>query len=595
MKASTEIARRYRLLFSLPSLKTIIIEITLVSILLGLILGSIENNIIHRVTHILLPFYMLCFFISSILSAILSKLILKPETLTIRRLLGLSLLSMITSGIIQITVITILLLINKIEIYRLSLILSFGLMLFLRFMVLGTLEKRGLIRTTISSLTQPLFTILTYPYPYLIGPQKTIRLLTELAYVAGLFSINSWCLLASINLRTERKTQMRGIELFRAFMKNWLTGDKKPLEEIFKKYAITKKMKIWCILFSAENGAVNSAMIIPQIHYGPFRNVGSSQLPSMIIKELKLQNIEAVVLHGASSHEENLASEEDCREIINSIINTIKECKTTEETLSPIAVSREGAATAYCIILGDKALVILSRAPKTTEDLPKWVEEKILQICRQNGLKDACIIDAHNSIIDEEEITHKDYEELINAAKKAIIKAVNAGKYNFKLGIINQEINEYSEEHGIGKGGLSTLIIEVNGKDFIFSVFDGNNMIPEFREKILEKLHSLGFNNVELLTTDTHSVNALEPGRRGYHPIGEKTDYNILINHIIKQIRKHARYAIKINEVNVKVLGQEFIQKIAQVINISINTLKKMFALTHVIAIFLTILPYILS
>jgi predicted neutral ceramidase superfamily lipid hydrolase len=51
-------------------------------------------------------------------------------------------------------------------------------------------------------------------------------------------------------------------------------------------------------------------------------------------------------------------------------------------------------------------------------------------------------------------------------------------------------------------------------------------------------LGSLGFDQSEVFTTDTHSVSALVTGKRGYHPLGEVMDQDILIKRICEASKK---------------------------------------------------------
>jgi len=57
-------------------------------------------------------------------------------------------------------------------------------------------------------------------------------------------------------------------------------------------------------------------------------------------------------------------------------------------------------------------------------------------------------------------------------------------------------------------------------------------MVAGLREKILSDLNSIGIEQSEIFTTDTHSVNAVILGDRGYHPIGEAMDHEKLIRYI---------------------------------------------------------------
>ncbi len=84
----------------------------------------------------------------------------------------------------------------------------------------------------------------------------------------------------------------------------------------------------------------------------------------------------------------------------------------------------------------------------------------------------------------------------------------------------------------MGPGGITSIVIKVAEQKTAYVVIDGNNMISGLREKILSALFSAGFDEAEVFTTDTHAVNAVVLGRRGYHPVGEAMNHELLIDYI---------------------------------------------------------------
>ncbi len=97
---------------------------------------------------------------------------------------------------------------------------------------------------------------------------------------------------------------------------------------------------------------------------------------------------------------------------------------------------------------------------------------------------------------------------------------------------------EFSLKDGMGTGGITALVVEVENQKTAYVIIDGNNMVPGLREKIIDSLSSIGFGESEVFTTDTHAVSALITGGRGYHPVGEVMDHEVLIRHIIEATKK---------------------------------------------------------
>jgi len=61
---------------------------------------------------------------------------------------------------------------------------------------------------------------------------------------------------------------------------------------------------------------------------------------------------------------------------------------------------------------------------------------------------------------------------------------------------------------------------------------DGNNVEPGFREKAQSLLKAQGFDDAEIITTDTHVVNAISLSSKGYPPIGRNKS-NETLEHIL--------------------------------------------------------------
>ena len=85
----------------------------------------------------------------------------------------------------------------------------------------------------------------------------------------------------------------------------------------------------------------------------------------------------------------------------------------------------------------------------------------------------------------------------------------------------------------MGSGGITAIVVKVQEQKTAYVVIDGNNMVSGFREKILAALAGAGFGEGEVLTTDTHAVSAIVTGRRGYHPVGEAMDQDLLVRYIL--------------------------------------------------------------
>jgi len=111
---------------------------------------------------------------------------------------------------------------------------------------------------------------------------------------------------------------------------------------------------------------------------------------------------------------------------------------------------------------------------------------------------------------------------------------------SFKVGVAHKTLGNFTLKEGFGPGGISVVAIEVDGSQFAYITIDGNNMIRGLREEILKSVKGVGFDDGEVMTTDTHMVNGVVSARLGYHPIGEVVSRE----HIIEEVTNVCREAL---------------------------------------------------
>lgn len=72
------------------------------------------------------------------------------------------------------------------------------------------------------------------------------------------------------------------------------------------------------------------------------------------------------------------------------------------------------------------------------------------------------------------------------------------------------------------------MVLVIDSREVVMLSVDGNNMEPGFREETIRILKTQGFDAVEVLTTDTHVVNAVSTSSRGYPPVGQHKPREVL-------------------------------------------------------------------
>ena len=178
-----------------------------------------------------------------------------------------------------------------------------------------------------------------------------------------------YLLLSSIDSLGKKTYSLSALPLFRAFLLNWVTDQREPLEKHLETMGEDADIKVTLLKFDAAKP--KAAIIVPQVHPGPFKNIGSSLLPSLLKREVEKElGGDTCVPLGVLGHELDLASQAQNYKIIAQVIAFAK-FKAQAAFASPLVRVSEGAATTSCQIFGDTAFLSFTLAPKTTEDLPQ--------------------------------------------------------------------------------------------------------------------------------------------------------------------------------------------------------------------------------
>ena len=327
------------------------------------------------------------------------------------------------------------------------------------------------------------------------------------------------------------------ISIFKAFMLNWVSALNGPLETYLEKMGGDADVEVSFIKF--DSSKPKAAIIVPLVHPGPFKNIGSSLLPSLLKQEFEKEyGCQACVPLGLLGHELDAASQAQNHKIIDQVLASAKFASSIDKATPFVKVSKD-FVTASCQIFGKNALLSFTLAPKTTEDLPQELGSIVRKEATKLGLDSTIVVNAHNSLTSSVKI-EASIEMLREVALKCLQEAISQKFSSFEVGSATVYPSEFTLKDGMGAGGITATIVKVEAQKTAYIVIDGNNMVSGLREKILSTLSSDGFQESEIFTTDTHAVSAVVVGRRGYHPIGEAIDQELLINHVREIARKAA-------------------------------------------------------
>ena len=400
----------------------------------------------------------------------------------------------------------------------------------LRLLVFSTTSFADYGRMFVSSLLQPALctTTLLFMGPvigYDLGAHLLIFLLVSIS-----FAVLTVFLFTYLLDRVGKKNLgIASSSLFKAFFANWTENLNAPLESFFEKLGSEQNVKVSLLTFRAKK-RTKAVMVVPALHPGPFKNLGSSLLPYLIQTTLqnKLRCVVSVP-HGLFGHELDLSSQLQNQKVIEGVLNSIGSSPNHSKATQFVR-TRKNVAKASCQIFGDSALLTLTIAPKTMEDLPRELDSFIVKEAEKRGLS-ALVIDAHNSVEGPFDVNEA-VVSLRKASVASLKKALTYERSSFEVGAATVIPEGFTVEDGMGPGGISVIVTRVGDQKAAYVTIDGNNMISGLRERILSELRGIGIVDGEVLTTDTHMVCGVVLTERGYHPVGEAMDQEKLINYI---------------------------------------------------------------
>ena len=340
----------------------------------------------------------------------------------------------------------------------------------------------------------------------------------------------------------ERDLGINGPELLRAFGYDYLVENPEPMESLMTQISVVQNVPVELLVFKNKESLVAVGVVL-YVHPGPFRDIGSSGLPSAIMRHIKDKHgVQAFILHGNCTHHQNLTNKIDYDIVMKEIDRLIDDVQVHKKISGP-HWSDKGKFKVWSLFAGKDVLAISTSAPEFTDDIALEVGREAAEAARKSvtDLRYVALSDAHNCIDDHAVSVmpgDPDSKIYVEAVREAISSTSSLPHEEFQVGIHQVIPENITSKEGMGPGGVVALVLKT-GKSLaaIISV-DGNNVKPGYREEIQDALRGEGFDVSEVTTTDTHVVNAISLSSKGYSPVG-----NIKPDIVLDAIKKAANAA----------------------------------------------------
>jgi putative membrane protein len=395
------------------------------------------------------------------------------------------------------------------------------------FLVTG-LSDHHPIRNFVAALMIP---ILWYLEAFALGgPADSVLVLPPLwlavaAVTLFVYSLAVHFIFRSVSVPFERDLGINGPELLRAFGYDYLMDNSEPIEKTLTQIGEKQDVPVEVVVFRNDLGLVGVG-VVQYVHPGPFRQIGSSSLPSAIMDHIRQEHcVPAFVMHGSCTHQQNLTTKDDFSLIMAEIDRLIRETE-VHDTASGPHWSDLGKFKVWTLFVGDDVLTISTSAPEFTDDISLDVGREAANVVRDRvpQVNSVAVVDAHNCIDgDAVSVMPGDIDagEYVGAVSSAVFATFDAPRSRFSAGFHQVIPESISPEEGLGPGGVTAMVLMIGSRQVVMLSVDGNNMEPGFREEAIRILKTQGFDDAEVLTTDTHVVNAISTSSRGYPPVGQ--------------------------------------------------------------------------
>lgn len=457
----------------------------------------------------------------------------------------------------------------------------------LRIGIFTSVFGANLLKAIRTAIIQPtIFLLLTIPSFLLIEIFSNV-----IAIFFGLIIIGlgiGWAILAD---RAGRPCLHSTFAVLQAFLSAWTENKVESIEKIFLSKSKDELVNTDSIKF--YNKRQSLYWVLPNIHPGPFKEIGGSNLPYQIYNYFA-QN--AIVFHSASDHSLNIPSKEEVRKYLKSLSDTNKITESGNTCSIPIQIKIKNA-TATGIIFGNTAILILSYAPHGMEDIPEKIGMELKTYSKNKGFSKIFIIDSHNAMGNK--IAESKNEDLLAAGKECLKILKEIPQYHFKIALsnTNELKNRIKFGEDIGKSGLSIVLIEINnnnnknnnknnnGQQYVIGWADSNNMENGLREYIIQHLEQKRIKMLEICSSDTHENSGFRTSE-GYYPFGQITkfeaiaDYYCKLTELANKKLEVSEYKILSIESIVKVMGKNQFEDYSNALDKAMNLTKLFLIIT---------------
>ena len=536
MPSSDRIMGLSKYIVSLPGTTFSIASMVVLSFILGCIVSALQPSANYSLLYSIIyggAAGFLIFGLTSIMSgAVTQPMInaLEGRHMKMKQSMFLSLLSMLLVGFVYL----IGSLISSFSIYSYTIdALVYGCVIIfaIRILVLWGTSNISFFKSLPAAVTQPALIIsmvivivsLT-SITTNIGYFSILALIIKILIASLILVVAIYSFVIIIESPMKRNLGVGGLELLSLFLAH-VTEGSNALEGLFEDMGEPIDTIIGIAAFKGKNG-LKAIFLSPSVHPGPVGNIGGGNMPTMLSNKF---DTFTMVSHGPSTHDFNPVSTKEVVKIEKVVKNTLENLEYSNKASKFFRV-QSGDAKIGVQFFDNNLILLATMAPVGFDDMDFGVGLALINLAKaRTNADNVLLVECHNAFKgDGGRILpgNKEVFELMDAVEK--IKK-SEEQYSLRVGIASDPMEDISKEEGVGESGVKSMIVEVDNQKTGYILLDSNNMVIGFRERIINQLKKLGLDEAEIMTSDTHYVNALSGG---HNPVGKKSQ-DIIFEKII--------------------------------------------------------------
>ena len=404
-----------------------------------------------------------------------------------------------------------------------------------------------------------------------------------------IFLLAIYAFLSVVESPMKKNLGFGALEILSYFIAHMNEGTN-TIEELFDGVGEAIDTIVGVASFRRLDGSMKALFISPCVHPGPLGDIGGSNMPTILANNF---DEFTMVAHGPSTHDFNPVSRDEIVKVEDAVKKALENMEYSPKASEFIRYSYEKANIGIQFFKNG-TIMLSTFAPSGSDDIEFAVGlAAMIESQNELGTKNNILVDCHNSFNAEKGEVYPGNPELFQLLDTIKLIEKKDLEHDIKVGCYYTNLGGFDKHQGIGESGLKTMVIEVNEQRTAYVLFDSNNMELGFREIIFDAVKDLEIDEIEVMTTDTHTVNTLSAG---YNPVGTVEKEKIIeyvrlsINEAIKDLEPVEAGTNMERILNLKTFGPNNSTELISTISSIVSVSKIIAPLTFIVAIIFVII-----